>query len=142
LLAFYSSLRRGLHETDTGMIATWATEAGLSVSTVTKWLKDPYFKDALRQDLQTTLLLDMPAVLQASIAAAKDGSFNDRKMLLEMAQLYVPRSKTEVTGEGGGPIQINIDQVMQMLENRTAKEGEVVEVKKVALLSGVACKGQ
>ncbi len=45
-------------------------------------------------------------MLEASIRAATGHSFPDRQMLLQMAGLYTPTNRSEVTGQDGKPIQV------------------------------------
>jgi hypothetical protein len=123
----------------------WAETVGVRAKQIEKWLKEPFFRDALKQKVQIDLLLDLPAIMEAAVNAAKDGSFNDRKLLLEIAQVYVPKMKSELTGDGGGPIQINIDQVLSMLEARPVPdcEGKATEINNpVPLLSALSSKDQ
>ena len=56
----------------------------------------------------TFLRETIPDILDAAIQAAKRGSFNDRKLLLEMAEEYLPVSRQEVTGRDGGPMQVQM----------------------------------
>jgi hypothetical protein len=126
-------IKRAQGQSDVDVLEAWGKVVGVRKKTLEKFLKEMPFREALRHKVHTSLLLDVPAIMEAAVNAAKDGSFNDRKLLLEIAQVYEPRSKTELTGAEGGPIQINIDQVMQMLESRPAAECEVTEVKATLL---------
>ena len=48
-------------------------------------------------------------VIHALTKEARRGSYQHQKMLLEMADMYVERSKTELSGADGGPVVIKVN---------------------------------
>lgn len=74
--------------------------------TVWSAFQTPAFVETYNQVCLFLLKERVGEVLEASIREAKRHSFPDRQMLLQMAGLYTPTSRAEVTGRDGKPVQI------------------------------------
>lgn len=83
-----------------------ATKLSVGPDTLSDWKKKDEFWARVKEYRGLFLKETIPDILDAAIRAAKGDSFNDRKLLLEMAQEYLPISRQEVTGKDGGPMQV------------------------------------
>jgi hypothetical protein len=83
-----------------------ARKLGVAADTLSDWKKRDDFWEKVKAYRSTFLRETIPDILDAAIQAAKRDSFNDRKLLLEMAQEYLPVTRQEVTGKDGGPMQV------------------------------------
>jgi hypothetical protein len=83
-----------------------AKKLGVAPDTLSDWKKRDDFWEKVKAYRSTFLRETIPDILDAAIRAAKGDSFNDRKLLLEMAQEYLPVTRQEMTGKDGGPVQV------------------------------------
>lgn len=83
-----------------------AERAKADRKTVWSAFQTPAFVEAYNQVCIFLLKERVGEVLEAAIREAKRHSFPDRQMLLQMAGLYTPTSRAEVTGKDGKPMQI------------------------------------
>lgn len=86
-----------------------AKAAGISIATLHRLTADPDFQAALKARavdlLRPKLQPILDAAAQTAMEPGRDG-FKDRELLLQFAGWYAPREKHEVSGPGGGPIQV------------------------------------
>jgi hypothetical protein len=86
-----------------------AEAAGITEQTYYRTMADLRFQEAMKNRAFTWLIPEMPTVLQSAVRAARmDGrdGFKDREMLMRMVRWYEPASKQEVTGPGGGAVEV------------------------------------
>src|SRR4051794_18288186 len=83
-----------------------AKKLGGAADTRSDWKKRDGLWAKVKEYRSTLLRETIPDILDAAIRAAKTDSFNDRKLLLEMAEECLPVSRQEVTGRDGGPMQV------------------------------------
>jgi hypothetical protein len=83
-----------------------AERAHVDRKTVWSAFQTPAFVEAYNQVCLFLLKERVGEILEASIREAKRHSFPDRQMLLQMAGLFTPTSRAEVTGRDGKPVQI------------------------------------
>src|SRR3954451_24815963 len=102
--AQWMALPRRLRDPDTH--GDMAKNLGVAADTLSDWKKRDDFWAKVKEYRSTFLKETIPNILDAAIREAKQGSFNDRRLLLEMAQEYLPVSRQEVTGKDGGPMQV------------------------------------
>lgn len=78
--------------------------------TIREWkLKDPEIEERIAAGPKRLLLGHVADVLEALVAVATQWdakSHQDRKLFLEMTGQYKPAGKVELTGEGGGPVDV------------------------------------
>lgn len=91
---------------EAGSPLTRTERAKADRKTVWSAFQTPAFVDAYNQAGLFLLKERVGEVLEAAIREAKRHSFPDRQMLLQMAGLYTPTSRAEVTGKDGKPMQI------------------------------------
>ncbi len=83
-----------------------AEVAGVDRRTVLRAFQNETFVDAYNKVCLALVRERVGEVLEASIREAKRQSFQDRQMLLQMAGLFKPTSRSEVTGKDGRPVQV------------------------------------
>ncbi|MDP9370723.1 MAG: hypothetical protein M3Q03_21055 [Chloroflexota bacterium] len=83
-----------------------AEVAGVDRRTVLRAFQNETFVDAYNKICLALVRERVGEVLEASIREAKRQSFQDRQMLLQMAGLFTPTNRSEVTGKDGKPVQI------------------------------------
>lgn len=78
--------------------------------TIREWkLKDPEIEERIAAGPKRLLLGHVADVLEALVLVATQAdarAHQDRKLFLEMTGQYKPAGKVELTGEGGGPIDV------------------------------------
>jgi hypothetical protein len=78
--------------------------------TIREWkLKDPEIEERIAAGPKRLLLGHVANVLEALVLVATQAdakSHPDRKLFLELTGQYKPAGKVELTGEGGGPIDV------------------------------------
>lgn len=80
-----------------------------------KWrkeYKELFDQSAAETSVKQLILEALPDVVQASINCAINGGvqgFQDRKLVLEIAEVYKPKSSQEVTGKDGTELRIILD---------------------------------
>ena len=78
--------------------------------TIREWKrKDPEIEARISEGPKRLLLGHVADVLEALVKVATDAdakAHQDRKLFLEMTGQYKPAGKMELTGEGGGPIDV------------------------------------
>jgi hypothetical protein len=102
--AQWMALPRRLRAPDTH--GDMAKQLGVAPDTLSDWKKRDDFWVKVKDYRSTFLKETIPDILAAAVQAAKRDSVNDRKLLLEMAQEYLPVTRQEVTGKDGGPMQV------------------------------------
>ena len=91
--------------------------------------KKPGFAKLYRDEALEMVRRSVAPVLHACVREASRGSHNHAKIVLGMADMYHERK--EVTGEGGGPVQVETIQRPQLTREEWLKEhGLMPEVKK------------
>lgn len=82
--------------------------AGISREAYYKMFRKPQFVAYYKKVQFEAVKSSVAKVLAASIefAISDPKCFQDRKMLLEMGEMYTEKIRQEHTGEGGGPLQI------------------------------------
>lgn len=87
-----------------------AKAAGISERHLHYLTADPDFQAALKARaidfLRPKLQPILDAAAQTAMEPGRDG-FKDRELLLQFAGWYAPREKHEISGPGGGPIQVS-----------------------------------
>jgi hypothetical protein len=73
--------------------------AGCSSALVCKKLQRPEFRQLFVECVQTSLVVETPAILHTFTNAAKEGSFKHGKLVLEMAGVYQEKQKVEIGGK-------------------------------------------
>lgn len=92
-------------------VAELAAKAGIGERTYYRLMADPQYRVWLDEQRRQALARHVDNIMNAAVTtAARDGrdGHQDRKMLLEMAGLYVPKQAHEVGGAGGQPLTILI----------------------------------
>jgi len=82
-----------------------AEKADCSVAEVCERLKDPDFKGMYREMLESTLTAETPQILHTMAEKAKQGSFKEAKLILELTGIYSEKQRVEMSGG----VDINID---------------------------------
>ena len=98
----------------------FAEKFTVSPDTLTDWKKREEFWLLVKDYRSAFLKETIPDILDAAIRAAKGDSFNDRKLLLEMAQEYLPVTRQEMTGRDGGPVQVQT--LVGIIQEATKKD--------------------
>ena len=84
---------------------------------------DLFNNDSVRQSVKQLILENMPDVIMASIrCATEDGyqGYQDRQMLAKIAEVLVPKTQTEISGPGGGPLRTLVELTDAELEQIAA----------------------
>jgi len=82
-----------------------AEKADCSVADVCERLRDPEFKGMYKEMLESTLTAETPQILNAMAAKAKQGSFKEAKLILELTGVYSEKQRVEMSGG----IDVNVD---------------------------------
>lgn len=86
-----------------------ARAAGISDRRFYQMMADPWFREREREAFYDLLRTRLGPIVQAAAETAaqpgRDGHF-DRKMVLEMAGLYLPKQEQRLTGGDGGAIKV------------------------------------
>lgn len=83
-----------------------AESAHVDRKTVLRAFQSETFKAAYNRVCLFLVQERIGEVLDASIREAKRQSFQDRQTLLQMAGLFTPLTRSEVTGKDGKPLQV------------------------------------
>lgn len=105
----------------------FAENYGARPDMLTDWKKRDEFW-LLAKDFRSAFLKE--TILDAAIRAANGDSFNDRKLLLEMAQEYLPVTRREMIGRDGGPVQVQtlVGIVQEARQQETAPQKDDAEL--------------
>lgn len=88
-----------------------AVELGLNEKTLCRWKYLPGFIAEVNKIVDEHLADDFGAVVAALKREAKRGNFPHQKLYFEMINKYIPRQ--EITGKDGGPIGIELVEVIR-----------------------------
>lgn len=101
-----------------------AKHLGVHIDTLADWKKRDDFWERVKGYRKAFLRETIPDILDAAIQAAKRDSFNDRKLLLEMMEEYLPTTRSELTGKDGKPIELGIVGIIREAAQQQLPEGE------------------
>jgi hypothetical protein len=68
----------------------------------------PGFKQLYENKSKELIKQSVGPVVNTFIREAQRGSFQHGKVILEMAGMYVEKQKTEITGEDGNPVKVDL----------------------------------
>lgn len=97
--------------------------AGCSAALVCKKLQRPEFRQLFVEAVQSSLVVETPAILHTFTQAAKEGSFKHGKLVLEMAGVYQEKQKVELGGKvevGDSPFKTD-DERREFLESTVSR---------------------
>lgn len=91
---------KALHETGQSQLTASiiAEKADCSVADVCERLRDPEFKSMYKEILESSLTAETPQILHAMAAKAKQGSFKEAKLILELTGVYSEKQRVEMSG--------------------------------------------
>lgn len=80
-------------------IGTLAEESGVKTSVLCEKLKSPEFRALFVETMKSAITAEAPAILYTFTQAAKEGSFQHGKLLLELTGVYNEKQKIELGGK-------------------------------------------
>lgn len=89
--------------------------------------KRPMFVKRYEEQSKDLALRHAGPVMNAFVREATRGSFQHGKVILEMAGLYTPKEKMELTGKDGGPIKVQ----EQPIDLSKLTDAELVALEKL-----------
>ncbi len=85
----------------------------------------PAFTAYYKEESRRLVEREIAPLVHTFVQQAKGGSFQHGKVLLEMADMYQEKSRTELTGKDGGPLQYT-DVSLLTPEERRARIDELI----------------
>jgi len=76
-----------------------AAEAGVTTKFICDRLKVPEFKQLFIEAMQSSLVAETPAILHTFTQAAKEGSFQHGKLVLELTGVHQEKQKVDLTAK-------------------------------------------
>jgi hypothetical protein len=111
-------------------ITALCIEAGVSRPTFYEWMKeDEGFIKAWQALPEKILRPAIPGVIQAMITKAKAGDVQAGRLILELANVYVPVQKHEHSGPNGQPIKTEVTIDYSKIPDEELREYESVLAK-------------
>lgn len=76
-----------------------AEEAGVKSAFVHEKLKNPEFRQLFIEAIQTGITAETPAILHTFAQAAKEGSFQHGKLILELTGVHQDKQKVDISAK-------------------------------------------
>lgn len=80
---------------------------GVDEATLSDWKRIDGFMAEVKRIAVSLVDDDVPDIIAKMISQAKSGSFVHQQAVLDMADVYTPRTRQELTGRDGGAIEID-----------------------------------
>ncbi len=80
-------------------LAGLAEESGVKASMLCEKLKSPEFRQLFVETMRSALTAETPSILHTFVQAAKEGSFQHGKLILEVTGVHSDKQKLELGGK-------------------------------------------